>query len=142
MLTTVERLQEYRAILNSILVEIKKPIDTKAEEPLKFAGNIPTNITTRQIVKKLNDILSPYDDEIKEDEDIKTFLANVEKGIEECADIDTSIYAEGIEKLKKIQATEVTVDLPKYAAEKLPLNYGNAQLTEWFSHLVVEAGLI
>jgi hypothetical protein len=141
MLTTVERLQEYRAILNSILVEIKKPIDTKAEEPLKFAGNIPTNITTRQIVKKLNDILSPYDDEIKEDEDIKTFLANVEKGVEEGKDVDT-LYAEGIDKLKKIQATEVTVDLPKYNADKLPLNYGNAQLTEWFSHLVVEAGLI
>lgn len=140
MLTTVERLQEYRAILNAILGEIKKPIDTDAAEPLKFAGNIPTNITTRQVVKKLNDVLTPFDEEIAEDADIKAFLASVASTAG--SEIDEEKYAEGIEKLKKIQQTEVEVDLPKYNADKLPLNYGNAQLTEWFSHLVVEVGLV
>lgn len=129
MKTTVEQSRQYRLILGAILECLK---DSKTEP--QFSGNIPTNINTRRVVQILNNVLKPYDEEQNNQPEIVAFLNEKD---------DTKAgKMPGGPLLENLLKTEIDLELPKYKEVTLPLYYGNAQLSELFAHLLVEADLV
>lgn len=129
MKTTVEQARQYRSILGTILERLKD-----AETEPRFSGNIPTNINTRRIVQKLNQILKPYDEEQNSQPEIVAYLNET--------DDTKACKMSGKTLLDDLLKTKIEFELPKYKEATLPLYYGNVQLSELFAHLLIEADLV
>ena len=102
-------------------------------------GNIPTNITTRQILRKLQPHIEDCQSQWKQ-EPIISFLKNnmTEKGFITFNNEDS----EGQIAFKKLMITLIDINLPKYNQDTLCVSFGNNDLDSKFADILIELDLL
>jgi hypothetical protein len=102
-------------------------------------GNIPTNITTRQILRKLQSHIEDCQSQWKQ-EPIISFLKNnmTEKGFIAFNNEDS----EGQSAFKKLMSTLIDINLPKYNQDTLCVSFGNNDLDSKFADILIELDLL
>jgi hypothetical protein len=102
-------------------------------------GNIPTNITTRQILRKIQPHIEDCQSQWKQ-EPIVSFLKNnmTEKGFITFNNEDS----EGQSAFKKLMSTLIDINLPKYNQDTLCVSFGNNDLDNKFADILIELDLL
>jgi hypothetical protein len=102
-------------------------------------GNIPTNITTRQILRKIQPHIEDCQSQWKQ-EPIISFLKNnmTEKGFITFNNEDSK----GQSAFKKLMSTLIDINLPKYNQDTLCVSFGNNDLDSKFADILIELDLL
>jgi hypothetical protein len=102
-------------------------------------GNIPTNITTRQILRKIQPHIEDCQSQWKQ-EPIISFLKNnmTEKGFITFNNEDS----EGQSAFKKLMSTLIDINLPKYNQDTLCVSFGNNDFDSKFADILIELDLL
>jgi len=103
-------------------------------------GNIPTNITTRQILRKIQPHIEDCQSQWKQ-EPIASFLKENldEKGFVRYDNVNPTV---GQKTFMELMDTIVNVELPKYNQDTLCVSFGNNDLDSKFADILIELDLL
>jgi hypothetical protein len=103
-------------------------------------GNIPTNITTRQILRKLHPHIEDCQSQWKQ-EPIASFLKTnmSENGF---VQYNNEQPTKGQKAFKELMGTTVNVELPKYSQHTLCVSFGNNDLDSKFADILINLDLL
>ena len=103
-------------------------------------GNIPTNITTRQIIRVLQSHVEDCMSQWKQ-EPIASFLKENldEKGFVKYDNVNPT---KGQETFKELMETTVNVELPKYNKDTLCVSFGSNDLDSKFADILINLDLL
>jgi len=103
-------------------------------------GNIPTNITTRQIIRIIQTHLEDCRSQWSQ-EPIASFL---KENLDENGFVKYNIEqpTQGQKAFKELMDTVVNVELPKYQEHNLCVSFGNSKLDSEFADILIELELL
>jgi len=103
-------------------------------------GNIPTNITTRQIIRIIQTHLEDCRSQWSQ-EPIASFL---KENLDENGFVkyNTEQPTQGQKAFKELMDTVVNVELPKYQERNLCVSFGNSKLDSEFADILIELELL
>ena len=103
-------------------------------------GNIPTNITTRQILRKLQPHIEDCQSQWKQEPIVSFLKANMsESGF---VQYNNEQPAKGQEAFKELLGTTVDVELPKYNKNTLCVSFGSNDLDSKFADILINLDLL
>jgi hypothetical protein len=103
-------------------------------------GNIPTNITTRQILRKLHPHIEDCQSQWKQ-EPIASFLKTnmSENGF---VQYNNEQPTKGQKAFKELMGTTVNVELPRYNQDTLCVTFGSNDLDNKFADILINLDLL
>jgi hypothetical protein len=103
-------------------------------------GNIPTNITTRQILRKLHPHIEDCQSQWKQ-EPIASFLKTnmSENGF---VQYNNEQPTKGQKVFKELMGTTVNVELPRYSQDTLCVTFGSNDLDNKFADILINLDLL
>jgi hypothetical protein len=107
---------------------------------IKDRGNIPTNITTRQILRKLQSHIEDCQSQWKQ-EPIASFLkaSMSENGF---IQYNNEQPTKGQKAFKELMRTVINVELPKYTQDTLCVSFGDTDLDSKFTDILIDLDLL
>jgi len=103
-------------------------------------GNIPTNLTTRRIIRILKAHVEDFTSQLQNEPIAKFLKENMnDKGF---VQYNTENPSQGERSFKELMATIVNIDLPKYNQNSLCMSFGNSDLDSNFADILIELDLL